>query len=68
MGQLITIHISMLYSYYKTQDFKIIGNQIIINVFECSECGGYGEKYRELTRYAYTTYIKPRFYNHQLFC
>ena len=35
----------------KSQDFKIIGNQITIDVFECSECGEYGEKYRELTRY-----------------
>jgi hypothetical protein len=26
----------------KSQDFKIIGNQIIIDVFECSECGEYG--------------------------
>jgi hypothetical protein len=42
----------------KSQDFKIIGNQIIIDVFECSECGEYGEMYRELTRYAHTTYIK----------
>ncbi len=42
----------------KSQDFKIIANQIIIDVFECSECGEYGEKYRELTRYAHTTYIK----------
>jgi hypothetical protein len=42
----------------KSQDFKIIGNQITIDVFECSECGEYGEKYRELTRYAHTTYIK----------
>jgi hypothetical protein len=42
----------------KSQDFKIIGNQIIIDVFECSEYGEYGEKYRELTRYAHTTYIK----------
>ena len=41
-----------------SQDFKIIGNQITIDVFECSECGEYGEKYRELTRYAHTTYIK----------
>ena len=39
-------------------DFKIIGNQIIIDVFECSECGEYGEKYRELTTYAHTTFIK----------
>ena len=42
----------------KSHDFKIIGNQIIIDVFECSECGEYGEKYRELTRYAHTTFIK----------
>ena len=41
----------------KSQDFKIIGNQITIDVFECSECGEYGEKYRELTRYAHITYI-----------
>ncbi|HZC20576.1 MAG TPA: hypothetical protein VE223_02925 [Nitrososphaeraceae archaeon] len=41
-----------------SQDFKIIGNQITINVFECSECGEYGEKYRELTRYGHTTYIR----------
>ena len=42
----------------KSQDFKIIDNQITIDVFECSECGEYGEMYRELTRYAHTTYIK----------
>ena len=41
-----------------SQDFKIIGNQITIDVFECTECGEYGEKYRELTRYAHTTYVK----------
>jgi predicted RNA-binding Zn-ribbon protein involved in translation (DUF1610 family) len=42
----------------KSQDFKIIGNQIIINVYECSECGEYSEIYRELTRYAHTTFIE----------
>ena len=41
-----------------SQDFKIIGNQITIDVFECTKCGEYGEKYRELTRYAHTTFIK----------
>jgi hypothetical protein len=41
-----------------SQDFKIIANRITIDVFECSECGEYGEKYRELTRYAHTTFIK----------
>jgi len=34
----------------KSQDFKIIDNQIIIDVFEYSECRECGEKYRELTR------------------
>ena len=42
----------------KSQDFKITGNLIIIDVFECCECGEYGEKYRELTIYAHTTYVK----------
>jgi hypothetical protein len=42
----------------KSQDFKIVGNQIIIDVSECGECGEYGEKYHELTRYAQTTYSK----------
>jgi hypothetical protein len=46
------------YQQDKSQDFKIIDYQIIIDVFECCECGEYGEKYRELTRYANTTYIK----------
>ena len=27
----------------KSQDFKIISNHIIIDVFECSECGEYSE-------------------------
>src|SRR5918996_4587029 len=44
------------YQVDKSQDFKIISNQIIIDVSECGECGEYGEKYRELTRYAQTTY------------
>jgi hypothetical protein len=42
----------------KSQDFKIIDYQIIIDVFECGECEEYGEKYRGLTRYANTTFIK----------
>jgi hypothetical protein len=53
-----TFALKVKYQEDKSQDFKIIGNQIIINVFECSECGDYGEKYRELTRYAHTTCIK----------
>ena len=52
-----TFALKVKYQEDKSQDFKIIGNQIIINLFECSECGEYGEKYRELTRYAYTTFI-----------
>jgi hypothetical protein len=59
-----TFALKVKYQEDKSQDFKIIGNQIIIDVFECSECGEYGEKYRELTRYAHTTYIK---YNPQHF-
>ena len=39
----------------KSQDFKIMSKQIMIDTFECSECGKYGEKYRELTSYAHTT-------------
>jgi hypothetical protein len=53
-----TFALKVKYQEDKSQDFKIIGNQIIINLFECSECGEYGEKYRELTRYAHTTYIR----------
>jgi hypothetical protein len=53
-----TFALKTWYQEDKSQDFKIIGNQIIIDVFECSECGDYGEMYRELTRYAHTTYIK----------
>ena len=53
-----TFALKVKYQEDKSQDFKIIGNQIIINLFECSECGEYGEKYRELTRYAHTTFIK----------
>ena len=53
-----TFALKTWYQEDKSQDFKIIGNQIIIDVFECSECGEYGEMYRELTRYAHTTYIK----------
>ena len=53
-----TFTLRVKYQEDKSQDFKIIANQIIINVFECSECGEYGEKYRELTRYAHTIYIK----------
>jgi hypothetical protein len=53
-----TFALKVKYQEDKSHDFKIIGNQIIIDVFECSECGEYGEKYRELTRYAHTTYIK----------
>jgi hypothetical protein len=53
-----TFALKAKYQEDKSQDFKIIGNQIIINLFECSECGEYGEKYRELTRYAHTTYIR----------
>src|ERR687885_599746 len=30
----------------KGRDFKIIDNQITIDVFECSECREYGEMYR----------------------
>src|SRR5918996_5833285 len=47
-----------LYQEDKSHDFKIVSNQILIDVFECGECGEYGEKYRELTRYAHTTCIK----------
>jgi hypothetical protein len=53
-----TFALRVKYQGDKSQDFKIIDNQIIIHVFECGECGEYGEKYRELTRYAHTTYIK----------
>jgi predicted RNA-binding Zn-ribbon protein involved in translation (DUF1610 family) len=53
-----TFALKVKYQEDKSQDFKIIGNQIVIDVFECSECGEYGETYRELTRYAHTTYIK----------
>ena len=58
--QIVTQTFALKVKYQKdmSQDFKIIGNQITIDVFECSECGEYGEKYRELTRYAHTTYIK----------
>ena len=53
-----TFALRVKYQEDKSQDFKIIGNEILIDVFECSECGEYGETYRELTRYAHTTYIK----------
>ena len=53
-----TYALKVKYQEDKSQDFKIIDNQILIDVFECSECGEYGEMYRELTRYAHTTYIK----------
>ena len=53
-----TFALRVKYQEDKSQVFKIIDNKIIINVFECSKCGVYGEKYRELTRYAHTTYIK----------
>jgi hypothetical protein len=53
-----TFALKVKYQEDKSQDFKIIDNQITIDVFECSECGEYGEMYRELTRYAHTTYIK----------
>jgi hypothetical protein len=53
-----TFALRVKYQEDKSHDFKIIGNQIIIDVFECCECGEYGEKYRELTRYAHTTFIK----------
>ena len=53
-----TFALKVKYQEDKSHDFKIIGNQIIIDVFECSECGEYSEKYRELTRYAHTTFIK----------
>jgi|SRR5215212_1953090 hypothetical protein len=53
-----TFALRVKYQEDKSEDFKIIGNQIIIDVFECSGCGEYGEKYRELIRYAHTTYIK----------
>ena len=53
-----TFALKAWYQEDKSQDFKITGNQIIIDVFECGECGEYGEKYCELTRYAHTTYIK----------
>ena len=59
-----TFALKVKYQEHRSQDLKIIANQIIIDVFECSECGEYGEKYRELTRYAHTTYIK---YNPQHF-
>ena len=47
-----TFALKTWYQEDKSQDFKIIGNEILIDVFECSECGEYGETYRELTRYA----------------
>jgi hypothetical protein len=53
-----TFALKVKYQEDKSQDFKIIGNEILIDVFECSERGKYGEMYRELTRYAHTTYIK----------
>jgi hypothetical protein len=53
-----TFALKVKYQEDKSQDFKIIDSQIIIDVFECSECGEYGEMYRELTRYAHTTFIK----------
>ena len=53
-----TFALKVKYQEDKSQYFKIIGNQIIIDVFECSECADYGEMYRQLTRYAHTTYIK----------
>jgi hypothetical protein len=53
-----TFALKTWYQEDKSQDFKIIGNEILIDVFECSERGKYGEMYRELTRYAHTTYIK----------
>jgi hypothetical protein len=39
-----------------SHDFETISKQIMIDVFECREYGEYGEKYRELTRYARTSY------------
>ena len=53
-----TFALKTWYQEDKSQDFKIIANQIIIDVFECAKCGEYGEKYRELARYVHTTYIK----------
>jgi hypothetical protein len=53
-----TFALRVKYQEDKSQDLKIISNQITIDVFECSQCAEYGEKYRELTRYAHTTYIK----------
>ena len=53
-----TFALKVKYQEDKSQDLKIISNQIIIDVFECGQCAEYGEKYRELTRYAHTTYIK----------
>ena len=38
-----TFALKVKYQEDKSQDFKITGNQIIIDVFECSECRGYGE-------------------------
>ena len=34
-----TFALKVKYQEDKSQDFKITGNQIIIDVFECSECG-----------------------------
>src|ERR1041384_1449259 len=38
-----TFALKVKYQEDKSQDFKIIGNQIIINLFECNECEEYGE-------------------------
>ena len=38
-----TFALKVKYQEDKSQDFKIIGNQIIIDVFECSECGEYAK-------------------------
>jgi hypothetical protein len=51
-----TFALKVKYREDKSQDFEIMGKQIVINVFECGEWGKYGEKYRELTNYAYTNY------------